>query len=168
MADEKKPKKEKKEVVDEVEKAPRETVSAEAYEALKAQARKEILEEIGSGQLQINKKVFKSGAISAITPVFASLAAVKRGTLSANEQELPEGENDLVELNLDETVYVNGKELFGKVIVKTHEARGLIHMVQEKKRANLESTIGRNFLAKKLASGKLEIKEVQDLDKEIK
>lgn len=149
--------------VEEVEAPPKKGISDQEYEKLKLQARQEVLAEIQRGALAVPRAVFHKNAKSAVEPVFAS----KKDGLTPNEDELPAGENQLVEIQIDEPLFINGKEFYGKTIVKTHEARSIAHMIQQKKQADYESTIGRSYLAKKLANGKLDLREVQDLDAEL-
>ena len=162
-------KKDKEVEVDEAPEAPtpKSKVSAEDFEKIKAQARQEVLLDIQRGALSIPKAVFKKDAVSCISPVKAAVAHNLKNQITAAEQDLPAGSNDLVEIDIDERLFVNGKELYGKCIVKRHEAESLKHMIQQKKLADHESTIGRNFLSKKLASGAIEIKEVQNVQDEL-
>jgi hypothetical protein len=150
-----------------VDQSPKSKISDEEFEKIKDQARQEVLHDIQRGALAVPKAVFHKDAKSVLTPVKASVAHNLKHNISPNEEELPKGSNDLVELNLDERLFVNGKELFGKVIVKRHEAESLKHMIQQKKLMDHESTIGRNFLSRKLASGAIEVKEVQDVQEEL-
>ena len=152
---------------DQAPEAPAPKVSGEEYEKIKAQIRQEVLMDIQRGALSVPKAVFKKGAKSCLEPLKASVVYNKKNGLTGAENELPEGSNDLVEIDIDERLFVNGKELFGKVIVKRHEADSLKHMIQQKKMADYESTIGRNFLSRKLASGVTVVKEVQDVQEEL-
>ena len=151
----------------EVEDAPAAKVTPQEYEAIKDQARREVLLDIQRGALSVPKAVFRKDAKSALQPVKASVAFNSKNQLTPEENDLPPGSNDLVEIDIDERLYVNGKELFGKTIVKKHEADSLKHMIQQKKTMDHESTIGRNFLSKKLANGVIETREVQSVTEEL-
>jgi hypothetical protein len=79
--------------------------------------------------------------------------------------DLPASENELVEILCDEEIHVNGKRLFGRIVVPRHQARSIIPMLQAKKRTDIEVYTGKNFMVKRGIDNRLIVTELDPDEK---
>lgn len=97
------------------------------------------------------EKDFIDQALEAKKP--EPVGAKKKETHDPNYSHLSERDLEIVTVNCDPPVKINGEKYEGHVKVPRHVADTIVPMIQNKRRSDLESITGKSYLVERLIDG---------------